>query len=138
MGTKNQAAWALIQEAVELRDQGVRKEALWAALKDPMIERVKRAVAKAPNDPDVLLMGTWLLTPLAAAFPEPNRLIANYQQRLDQLGGPSDEVLAIVGGKDAYRRQRSVVKGTAGSGCLVAALKAVAVLAVVAVIASMW
>lgn len=132
MGTKNEAAWSLIAEALELHGQGSRKEALWTDLKDPMIERVKEAVALAPEEADVLFMATWLLNPLSAAWAEPKRLIGDYQRRLDQLGGPSDEVLEMVGGKEVYRRHRAMVKESAGSGCLVSVAQAVLVLTLIA------
>lgn len=71
-------------------------------------------------------MRTWLLTPLAAAFSEPKRLIADYQHRIAQLGGPTEAVLGMAGGEEAYRRHRSTVKETAGSGCVVAVVPVIA------------
>lgn len=126
MGT--QEAMGFIAEAFELQQLGASKEASWAELKDPMIDLVKKAVRAAPQDPDVLFMGTWLLTPLAAAYSEPKRLIADYQRRIDQLGGPTEAVLGMAGGEEAYRRHRSMVKETAGSGCVVAVVQMVAIL----------
>jgi len=126
MGT--QEAMGFIAEAFELQQQGARKEVAWAALKDPMIDLVKKAVKAAPKDPDVLFMATWLITPLAAAYSEPRRLIADYQGRLDELGGPTDAVLGMAGGEEAYRRHRSMVKESAGSSCVVAVAQAIIIL----------
>lgn len=135
MGT--QEAMGFIAEAFELQQRGARKEAAWSALKDPMIDLVKKAVKAAPKDPDVLFMATWLITPLAAAYSEPKRLIADYQRRLDQLGGPTDAVLDMAGGDEAYRRHRSMVKESAGSGCVVAVAQAIVVLLFAAAVGSL-
>jgi hypothetical protein len=127
-------AMALIAEAHELQKQGARKEKAWASLKGPITERVKRAVQLAPKDPDVLFMATWLLTPFAAAYSDAKRLVGEYQDRLDRLGGPTEGVLEIGGGKEAYDRHRSMVKQAAGSGCLVAVLPMLALVVGVAAI----
>jgi len=126
MGT--QEAMGFIAEAFELQQRGARKEVAWAALKDPMIDLIKKAVKTAPKDPDVLFMATWLIKPLAAAYSEPKRLLADYQRRLDQLGGPTEAVLDMAGGEEAYRRHRSMVKESAGSGCVVAVVQAIVTL----------
>lgn len=86
MGT--QEGMGFIAEALELQERGQRKEARWADLKDPMIDLVKKAVAAAPRESDVLFMGTWLLTPLAAAYSEPKRLIADYHDDWISLADP--------------------------------------------------
>lgn len=130
-------AMAFIAEAFELQQRGARKEAAWAELKGPMIDLVKKAVNVAPKDPDVLFMATWVISPLAAAYSEPKRLIADYQRRLDQLGGPTDSVLDMAGGKEAYRRHRSMVKESAGSGCAVAIMQVLAVVALAALAGSL-
>jgi hypothetical protein len=129
-------AKALLAEASQLHDVGLRKEQSWSVLKGPITERVKKAVQLAPNDPDVLFMATLILRHLGAGFPDLKKLNTEYQARLDQLGGPSDEILEIAGvSRGAYKRHSSSVK-QAGSGCVVGVLGSLSMLAAAIAIAA--
>ena len=122
----------LVAEAYELQGQGKRKERTWTELRGPITERVTQAVKLAPKDAYVLFMATRLLTPFTAIDGNAKRLVREYQDRLDRLGGPSNEVIELAGGRENYERHRRVVKESAGAGCLVAVMAAVVLTSLIA------
>jgi len=124
-------AKALLAEAHELQEAGSR-DGKHAARKEPVTERVKQAVELAPNDPDTLFMATLILELYISVFTDVARLAQEYQERLDRLGGPSDDILDIGGvSKADYERRRSSIKQTTGTGCLVTAVSSLAILVLI-------
>lgn len=131
-------AWALIEEAEALQEKGAREEATWMSLKGPIMQRTKRAVQLAPKDRTILFMATRFMRLYRDVDKNAARLLTDYQNRIDSLGGPTDDVLALVGGRAAYEKHRSAIQGgsaTAGTGCVVAVATAMAVFAALVVAA---
>lgn len=103
-------AWMLIGEALNLQQQGIRKEQAWTSLQEPITQRATKAVQLAPKDRNVLFLATWLLAPFAKINGKTKRLVGDYQRRLDRLGGPTDDAVEMIGGPKVYKHHRNLVK----------------------------
>ncbi|HEX6666773.1 MAG TPA: helix-turn-helix transcriptional regulator [Solirubrobacterales bacterium] len=103
------AAWQLIEEALALEAQGTQREATWATLKGPILNKTERAVLTAPKDPVTLYMATRLLYLYREVDENAATQLAEYQNRLDSLGGPNADVLELAGGKANYDSHRAMV-----------------------------
>jgi hypothetical protein len=104
-------AMALVVEASDLHDMGLRREQSWSVLKGPIEERIRKGVQLAPKDREVLFLATLILHHLGAGFPDLKKLNRDYQKRLDRLGGPTDATLEIAGmSREVYERRRASIK----------------------------
>ncbi|MDQ3742092.1 MAG: hypothetical protein M3389_14220 [Actinomycetota bacterium] len=109
-------------EVLELEARGKADEP-WAALMEPMVSRIRRAVEMAPQEADLQFLAAVSLYAFAKVDCDAKDLLKTCAARVEQLGGPSDFATAQIGGPAEVERRMALVRsvtGTGGGGCLLA------------------